>query len=107
MVMPTTPAPWPPLHPFAASRSTTVREGLPDFPGSAGDRELGKFRPSAEPRLTTVAVVNDDGTPIAVADIPSNVEEVLLLRGIFAVLCLIAGLTPTDVLAGAAETPVG
>ena len=37
----------------------------PDFPGSSGDRERGKFRPSATPRLTDVAVVGDDGLPIA------------------------------------------
>ena len=36
----------------------------PDFPGSAGDRERGKFRESAYPRLTTVAVVGDDGQPV-------------------------------------------
>ena len=37
----------------------------PDFPGSSGDRERGKFRPSATPRLTQVAITGDDGTPIA------------------------------------------
>ncbi len=36
----------------------------PDFPGSAGDRERGKFRPSVQPRLTTVAVVSDSGQAI-------------------------------------------
>ena len=36
----------------------------PDFPGSAGDRERGKFRPSGVPRRTTVAIVGDDGKPI-------------------------------------------
>ena len=36
----------------------------PDMPGSSGDRERGRFRPSAYPRLTTVAAVNDDGSPI-------------------------------------------
>ncbi len=33
----------------------------PDFPGTAGDRERGKFRASKYPRLTTVAVSDDDG----------------------------------------------
>mgnify|MGYP001605050951 CR=1 FL=1 len=37
----------------------------PDFPGSSGDRERGKFRPSATPRLTQVAVTGDDGRPVA------------------------------------------
>ena len=36
----------------------------PDFPGSSGDREKGKFRPSATPRLTQVAVTGDDGKPV-------------------------------------------
>ena len=37
----------------------------PDFPVSSGDRERGKFRPSATPRLTQVAVTGDDGKPVA------------------------------------------
>jgi hypothetical protein len=36
----------------------------PDIPSAAGDRERGKFRESSTPRLTVVAVSNDDGTPI-------------------------------------------
>ena len=35
-----------------------------DLPGSSGDRERGKFRPSATPRLTQVAVTGDDGKAI-------------------------------------------
>ena len=38
---------------------------LMEFSGSGGDRERGKFRPSEYPRLYTLAVVNDDGTPVA------------------------------------------
>lgn len=38
--------------------------GGPDFPGSSGDREKGKFRPSGTPRLTQVAVAGDDGLPV-------------------------------------------
>lgn len=37
----------------------------PDFPGSSGDRERGKFRPSATPGLDVIAVTTDDGQPIA------------------------------------------
>ncbi len=37
----------------------------PNFPSSSGDREKGKFRLSDFPRLTVVAVSNDDGMPIA------------------------------------------
>lgn len=36
----------------------------PDFPGSSGDRERGRFRPSATPRLTQVAVTGDDGKSV-------------------------------------------
>ena len=49
---------------FPESLRATTGAG-PDFPGSSGDRERGKFRPSATPRLTNVAVVGDDGQPIA------------------------------------------
>ena len=51
----------------------------PDFPGSAGDREKGKFRPSAIPRRTAVAVVGDDGKPIARTS-ETLLEEVLLYQ---------------------------
>lgn len=57
--------------------------GSPDFPDSAGDRERGKFRPSEYPRLDTVAVVDDDGTRIGTALMPSLdtlTEEVRKLR---------------------------
>lgn len=43
---------------------TGEREGQPQFPDSAGDRERGKFRPSTLPRGTTVAVVRDDGQSV-------------------------------------------
>lgn len=36
----------------------------PDFPGSSGDRERGKFRPSGTARRTQVAVTGDDGQPV-------------------------------------------
>lgn len=45
-----------------------------DFPESAGERERGKFRPSEYPRLTTVAVSNDDGTPIGVPSLQTALE---------------------------------
>lgn len=63
--------PWPPSAPFPESQhdslGTTVNVDYPhtsDFPQPAGERERGKFRPARIPRLTTVAVVNDDGSPI-------------------------------------------
>ena len=46
--------------------------GGPDFPGSSGDRERGKFRPSGSPRLTAIAVVGDDGRPVV-----KSAEELL------------------------------
>ena len=49
----------------------------PDWPDSAGDRERGKFRESAYPRLTTVAVANDDGSSVGAA-VASLEEETLL-----------------------------
>lgn len=52
--------------PYRFPEETTESTGAgPDFPGSSGDRERGRFRPSATPRRTTVAVVGDDGRPIA------------------------------------------
>lgn len=50
----------------------------PDFPESAGDREKGKFRPSNYPRLTRVAISNDDGTDVGEASF--WLEESLLLE---------------------------
>ena len=40
---------------------TSDTESGPNFPGSSGDRERGRFRPSVTPRRTTVAVAGDDG----------------------------------------------
>ena len=77
-------APWPPppSHPWAESQSSANGQ-TPDFPGDAGDREKGKFRPSRTPRLTQLAVVDDDGNPIGSVLIPSFEElldEIRLLR---------------------------
>ena len=55
----------------------------PDWPESAGDREKGKFRPSQYPRLTQVAVVDDDGNPVGTAQIPAFdelIDEIRRLR---------------------------
>ena len=72
-------APWPYQHPFPGSQSSATGHG-PDFPSDAGDRERGKFRPSSEPRLTTLAVVNDDGTQIGYAIAPQLDELTYLMR---------------------------
>lgn len=50
-------------HEFPESLLNSTGSG-PDFPGSGGDRERGKFRPSGTPRLTQVAVTGDDGRPL-------------------------------------------
>ena len=55
-----------------ALRPVPVGGAGQDFPGSSGDRERGKFRQSATPRLTTVAVVGDDGEPTTL-----SLEQVL------------------------------
>ena len=49
----------------------------PDFPGSSGDREKGKFRPSSTPRRTQVAVTGDDGRPIT-RNTDQLLEDILL-----------------------------
>ena|SRR3990167_8383762 len=56
----------------------------PDWPESAGDREKGKFRPSQYPRLVQVAVVNDNGTQIGSALVPSNEEMAYWLKAMYA-----------------------
>lgn len=55
----------------------------PDFPEQSGGRERGKFRESEHPRLTTVAVVGDDGEPVAATSdqlLAELVYEVRLMR---------------------------
>ena len=70
--------PFPPSKPFPESQRDSLGDGAPDFPGSSGGREQGKFRPSTTPKLTTVAVVGDDGEPIGSAGL--NIEEETLLE---------------------------
>ena len=49
-------------QPFVESQRESRGQGAgPDFPGSSGDRERGKFRPSSTPGLTRIAVTGDDG----------------------------------------------
>lgn len=61
----------------------------PDMPGSGGDRERGKFRPSVYPRLTTVAVVGDDGESLTAGLSSVEDEQILLLRAIVLGLTII------------------
>ena len=73
--------PFPPGAPFPESTRASTGGGA-DFPESAGDREHGRFRPSATPRLVQVAVTNDDGTVIGHAIVESNAEIAMYLRAI-------------------------
>ena len=61
---------------FPESLAQSTGSG-PDFPGSSGDREKGKFRPSATPRRTQVAVAGDDGRPVT-RTTDQLLEELLL-----------------------------
>ncbi len=79
---------FPPGNPFPESNRDTIGDGAPDFPTSAGAREQGKFRPSAVPKLVQIAVVNDDGTQIGTALVPSNEEMVFWIRAMYAGLVL-------------------
>jgi hypothetical protein len=63
---------------FPQSRVESTGGG-PDFPGPAGDRERGKFRPSGTPRLTSVAVAADDGRPVA-RTTDQILEDILLYQ---------------------------
>ena len=54
----------------------------PDYPEGSGDRERGKFRKGGRPRLTAVAVVNDDGSAIAGAGLDIEEETLLELKAI-------------------------
>ena len=71
-------SPWPPTNPFPESLQISTPQGA-DFPESAGTREEGKFRPSKHPRLTQVAVVDDDGRPVT-ASLQEVLNELLLYQ---------------------------
>ena len=62
----------------------------PDFPGSSGDREKSKFRPSATPRLTQVAVTGDDGKPVTLTTNEILLEILAYQKGILTALSFIA-----------------
>lgn len=90
---------WPPTAPFPESQRDSTKDGSPDFPTSAGAREQGKFRPSSTPKLTQVAVTNDDGTVIGHAIVESNDEVVFWIKAMYA--GLIAAGMAEDVTDGA------
>lgn len=88
------PDPKPKPYQFPQELSETTSGGL-DLPGSSGDRERGRFRPSNIPRRTTVAVVSDEGTPIA-RPLEEILEELLLYQK--AAVLGLSILTETDLL---------
>lgn len=68
---------------FGPDRSRGATNHGPDFPDSAGDRERGRHRPSEYPRMTQVAVCEDDGNRVGTVLIPhlaALTEEVRKLR---------------------------
>lgn len=79
---------------FPQSQVDTTGAG-PDFPASAGDRERGKFRPSATPRLTVVAVTDDMGRPVA-DGLVTVLNEMLLYQK--AIVLGLSKLTDADLL---------
>ena len=84
------------IQPFPESLRETNTGAGPDFPGHSGDRERGKFRPSETPRLTTLAVVGDDGQPV-VRTTDQILEELLLYQRatLMAITLMAAGATFT------------
>ena len=67
-------------QPFPESLRESRGQGAgPDFPGSSGDRERGKHRPSRTPGLTQIAVTGDDGRPIT-RSTEQIMEEVLVYQ---------------------------
>ena len=90
---------------FPESSLNTTGAG-PDFPGSSGDRERGKFRPSGTPRLTQMAVTDDAGQPIARTTEQLLAEMLLWQKAIVLALSLRsagAEFSVDDVLAGASD----
>lgn len=82
------PPPWPPLRPYKASETASIHAGTPDLPANLGGREFAKFRPGAEPGTDTVAVANDNGTPIGFGELSEAQQQVVLLKGILYALHL-------------------
>lgn len=85
-------------QPFPESLTESRGYGAgPDFPGSSGDRERGKFRPSSTPGLDVIAVGGDDGQPLARTTDDLLAEMLLYQRAILLALSFVAD--------GAAFTP--
>lgn len=100
--------PFPPGAPFAGSETSSIAPfNEPDFPRSAGGRELGKFRPSTTPRLTQIAVTNDDGTPIGFVNTRELLGAIddssLYMKAVVAGLARLLNIDPDELLDDAAD----
>ena len=82
---------WPPQNPFPESQRDSTGGNTPDFPGSSGGREQGKFRPSATPLLTQVAVTSDTGKPFVATTDELLAENLLYQKAILLALIDITG----------------
>lgn len=95
-------------QPFPESLRESRGQGAgPDFPGSSGDRERGKFRPSNTPGLAVVAVTDDDGQPLGRTTDELLAELVLYQKATLVALSLLAeggSFSVEEVLAVAADT---
>ena len=87
---------------FPESRIESTGSG-PDFPGSSGDRERGKFRPSATPRLTTLAVVGDDGKSVVQTTEQLLAEVLLWQKAMVLALSLLADISVDDIVKEASK----
>ena len=76
------PPPYPELHPFPSSKRASIHAGTPDFPHTAGLREMAKFRESEEPGLAQVAVSDDKGRPVGAVLLAPMDELLMLMRAV-------------------------
>ena len=85
----------PAIKVFPESQVDTTGSG-PDFPGSSGDRERGKFRPSTTPRLTLVAVTGDDGRAVTLTTNQILLEILAYQKAILAALSFLSESEPFE-----------
>lgn len=87
---------------FPQSRRETTGAG-PDFPGSSGDRERGKFRPSETPRYDVVAVGRDDGRAVTKTTDELLAEVLLWQKAMVLALSLLADISVDDIVKEASK----
>ena len=89
-------------HVFPESLRESTGAG-PDFPGSSGDRERGKFRPSEKARYDIVAVGRDDGKPVAQTTDQLLAEVLLWQKAMVLALSLLADISVDDIVKEASK----